>query len=192
MQGLRCSVARKSWMSSKELLFETFGCEYQTIGKLRFRRYRDLLGGEAAEIDGLQREGLQAALQMMSLAKRISDAKEISFDEALQMLSTGSLQSAELFADFADEAFMLVSSLPEPSKADDQMITLFMRSRAQIQDADGNWQGFEDWSIKDSRQLPAKLREEIKAFIEQEQNGEAVEETTAKKAAKAGKAASAP
>ena len=179
-------------MSSKELLFETFDCDYETIGKLRFRRYRDLLGAEAAEIDVLQRESLQAYLQMMSLAKRISEAKEISFDEVLKTLSTGSMQSAELFGDFADEAFMLVSTVPQPSKADDQMITLFMRSRAQIQDADGNWQGFPDWSLEDGRSLPRKVREQIKAFIEQEQNGEAVEDATAKKGSKSTKSASAP
>lgn len=178
-------------MSSKELLFETFSCEYETIGKLRFRRYRDLLGAEAAEMDAIQRESYQAALQMMGLAKRISAAKDISFDDALAMLSQQSTQSAELFADFADEAFMLIGSLPDPWKADDQLITLFMRSRAQIQDAEGVWQGFDDWTAEDTRKLPAKIRGEIKAFIEMEQNADAEEEAQPKKASKPQKTAAA-
>ena len=178
-------------MSSKELLFETFSCDYENIGKLRLRRYRDLLGAEAAEMDAIQRASFQAALQMMGLAKRISEAKSISFDEALTMLSQQSMESAELFSDFADEAFMLINSLPDPWKADDQLITLFMCSRAEIQGPDGTWQPFTDWTVEDTRRLPAKVRNKIKAFIEQEQNAEVEEVAEQKKASKPAKATAA-
>lgn len=178
-------------MSSKELLFDTFSCEYEVIGKLRFRRYRDLLSAEAAEMDSIRRDTYQTALQVMGLAKRISAAKDISFDDAVEMLMNQSMENASLLADFADEAIILISSVPDPWKADDQLITLFMRSRGEIQDADGAWHGFDDWTEDDTRRLPAKVRGQIKDFIEKEQNAEAEEEAGAKKARKPRKTAAA-
>ncbi len=171
-------------MSSKELLFETFSYEYETIGKLRFRRYRDLLGGEAAEMEALQRQMTQATLQMMTLAKRISDGQGIKFEEALETLASGRIQNASYLGEYSDEAFLLISSLPNQSKIDDEMITLFISSRAEIEGENG-WQPFEDWSIADTRRLPQKFRQQIKQFIDQEQSGEPAPE---QKPAKGGKA----
>jgi hypothetical protein len=158
-------------MSSKELLFDTFSYDYETIGKLRFRRYNDLLGAEAAQMDGLQREMTQASLQMMTLAKRISDKQGISFDEAFDMLATGEVTNVSLLADFADEAFILLNSLPRRDRIDDEIITLFICSRAEIEGPEG-WQPFEDWNIEDTRRVPQKFRAEIRAFVDREQAGE--------------------
>lgn len=171
-------------MSSKELLFETFSYEYETIGKLRLRRYRDLLGGEAAEMESLQRQMTQATLQMMTLAKRISDRQSIPFEEVFESIASGKIKDVSWLGDFADEAFMLISSLPNKERLDDEMITLFIRSRAEIEGEEG-WQGFDDWSVQDTQRLPRKFRAKIRQFIDEEQLGESA---PAEKAAKGGKA----
>jgi hypothetical protein len=159
-------------MSSKELLFDTFSYDYETIGKLRFRRYSDLLGAEAAEMDGMEREMTQASLQLMTLAKRISERQGISFEEAFEMLTTGEVANVALMADFADEAFILLNSVPRRDRIDDEIITLFIRSRAEIEGPDG-WQAFDDWSVEDTRKLPQKFRKEIRSFVDREKTGEA-------------------
>jgi len=171
-------------MSSKELLFETFSYEHETIGKLRFRRYRDLLGGEAAEMEALQRQMTQATLQMMTLAKRISDGQGIKFEEALEVLANGNIKNASYLGEYAEEAFMLITSLPNQSRIDDEMITLFIASRAEIE-GDNGWEGFADWTIEDTRRLPQKFRARIRQFIDQEQEGEPA---PSEKPAKGGKA----
>ena len=171
-------------MSSKELMFETFSYEYETIGKLRFRRYRDLLGGEAAEMESLQRQMTQASLQMMTLAKRISEGQGIPFDEAFESLVSGNIKNASFLADYGDEAFMLISTLPNQARLDDEMITMFIRSRAEIEGEEG-WQSFDDWSVQDTQRLPRKFRTKIRQFIDEEQLGEPA---PAEKAAKGGKA----
>lgn len=171
-------------MSSKELLFETFSYEYEHIGKLRFRCYRDLLGGEAAEMEAMQRQMTQATLQMMTLAKRISDGQGIEFEKALEAIASGNIKDASWIGEYAEETFMLISSLPNQSRVDDEMITLFINSRAEIEGENG-WEGFEDWTVDDTRRLPRKFRARIRQFIDQEQNGEPA---AAEKPAKAGKA----
>lgn len=158
-------------MSSKELLFDSFATEYETIGRLRFRRYRDLLGAEVTEMEQAQRQMTQATLSLMTLAKRISDAKEVPFEEVISQLSNGQFATSPWIAEFSEEAFMLVSSMPIQSKLDDQLITLFIQSRAEIEGPDG-WQPFEDWDLAATRRLPRKLREQIMEFFRQEQTGE--------------------
>lgn len=158
-------------MSSKELLFDSFGHQYETIGKLRFRRYQDLLGAEAGEMEASQRQMTQATLSLMTLAKRISDAKEIPFDDVIGQLTGGNFADLPWIAEFSEEAFMLVTSMPMQSSLDDQLITLFVQSRAEIETPDG-WEPIEDWEISDSKRLPQQFRNQILAFIRAEQSGE--------------------
>jgi hypothetical protein len=158
-------------MSSKELLFDSFGHEFETIGKLRFRRYRDLLGAEDGEMETRQRRQLQATLSLMTLAKRISEAKDIPFDDVISQLSSGNVSELPWIAEFSEEAFMLVSSMPTQSSIEDELITLFVQSRAEIETADG-WEPLEDWQASDTKRLPRRFRKQIMDFIRAEQGGE--------------------
>jgi hypothetical protein len=158
-------------MSSKELLFDSFATDYETIGKLRLRRYRDLLGAELEETEQAQRQMTQAMLSLMTLAKRISDVKEVPFDEVVGKLTSGNIADSPWLAEFSDEAFLLVSSVPNQAAIESQMITLFIQSRAEIEGPDG-WQPMEDWDLAASKRLPGKFRQQVLAFIRQEQSGE--------------------
>lgn len=158
-------------MSSKELLFDSFSTDYETIGKLRFRRYNDLLGAEIEEMEQAQRQSTQALLSLMTLAKRISDAKEVPFDEVIKQLTSGNIADSPWIAEFSEEAFMLVSSMPIQSSIDSQMINLIIQSRAEIEGPDG-WQPMDDWDMAATRRLPGRFRQQVLAFIRQEQTGE--------------------
>lgn len=158
-------------MSSKELLFDSFATDYETIGRLRFRRYNDLLGAELEEMEQAQRQSTQAMLSLMTLAKRISDAKEVPFDEVIKQLTSGTFADSPWIAEFSEEAFMLVSSMPIQSAIDSQMINLIIQSRAEIEGPEG-WQPMDDWDMAATRRLPGKFRQQVLAFIRQEQTGE--------------------
>lgn len=170
-------------MNSKELLFESFQVEYRQIGKVRFRAYNDLLGAEAGEMETFSRQQSQALLHTVSLARRVSEARNITFDEAYEMLTSGRPENAAALMDVADDAALWLSTAPNVSSMDDQVLTLIMQSRAEIETADG-WQPFENWTIEDTRRLPSKFRAELRAFIEQERNGGKAPEQPAKKAAR--------
>lgn len=159
-------------MSSTELLFDSFDKEYEQIGKLRFRRYRDLLGAELEEAEQAQRRSTQAVLAVMSLAKRVSEGKGLPFDQVLGELTSGQMANADWISEYADEAFVMIGSLPTQSVIDGEMITLFIRSRAEIEGPDG-WRPMQDWDMAATRRLPGKFRTQVLEFIERERSGEA-------------------
>lgn len=162
-------------MSSKELLFRTFGESYETIGKLRFRCYRDLLSAEAAGIEKLDRDRQQWQLQIWTLAKRISEAQGKTFAEVIeQMQGLGNadvLQKTEYLADYLDELQMVVAMMPSQAKAEDELVTIAIQSRAEIKGENG-WERIDDWTMEDTRLLPTKFKAEISDFIRREQAGE--------------------
>lgn len=162
-------------MSSKELLFKAFGESYETIGKLRFRRYRDLLSAEAAGIEKLDREQTQFQLQVYTLAKRISDAQGKTFEEVIaQMQSLGSgtaMEQASYLANYVDELAMIVAMMPSQAKLEDDLVTIAIQSRAEIK-AENGWQRIDDWSLDDTKLLPSKFKAQISEFIRREQAGE--------------------
>jgi hypothetical protein len=168
-------------MNNKELLFDSFQLDYKLIGKLRLRVYNDLLGAEAGEMENFSRQQSQALLHTVSLAKRVSEAREITFDEAYEMLTSGRQEDAVALMDVADDAALWLGTAPNVSSMDDQVITLIMQSRAEIENQNG-WEPFDDWTLEDTRRLPSRFRAEVRAFIEQERNGGQPPERRVKKA----------
>lgn len=171
-------------MNSKELLFESFQVDYHQIGKVRFRVYNDLLGAEAGEMETFSRQQMQTLLHTVSLARRVSEAKGITFDEAYEMLTSGRPENAAALMEVADDAALWLGTAPNVSSMDDQVITLIMQSRAEIETPDDGWQPFESWTIDDTRRLPSRFRAELRTFIEQERNGGKAPEQPAKKASR--------
>lgn len=162
-------------MSSKELLFKTFGESYELIGKLRFRRFRDLLSAEAAGIERLERETMQFQLQGLLLARKISEAKGIPVMEVLNsMQGIGKADDVEqslILADYAEEMQMMIAMMPSQTRLEDELVTIAIQSRAEIR-VDGAWQRIDDWDLADSQRLPTKFKAQISEFIRREQAGE--------------------
>lgn len=170
-------------MKNKELLFDSFRVDYKQIGKLRFRVFNDLLGAEAGEMEQFQRQQTQAVLGLVSVSKRLAEVKGITFDEAYALITSGDANNAMALMEVADECALLMASMPSESAMDDQLITLMIQSRAEIETDDG-WGPLEDWQVADSRRLPRGFRAEIRAFIDLESNGGKLPEQPAKKALK--------
>lgn len=162
-------------MSGKELLFKSFGESYETIGKLRFRRYRDLLSAEAAGIEKLDRDQTHFQLQVLTLAKRISDAQGKSIDEVLTQMqglsSVDDVGKLNYFSQYLDELTIMLAMAPNRTKVEDELVTIAIQSRAEIK-VDGAWQRVDDWSEEDTKMLPSKFKAQISEFIRREQAGE--------------------
>ena len=162
-------------MSSKELLFKSFGESYETIGKLRFKRYRDLLSAEAAGIEKLDRDQTHFQLQVLTLAKRISDAQGKSIDEVLTQMqglsSVDDLGKLNYFSQYLDELTMMLAMAPNRTKVEDELVTIAIQSRAEIKTGAG-WQKVDDWNEDDTKLLPSRFKAQISEFIRREQTGE--------------------
>lgn len=166
-------------MSTTELLFASFTTDYEQIGKLRFKRYGDLLGGELEEMERHQRQATVGMLSLMTLAKRISDAKQIPFEEVMEKLTSGNIGNDPIIEEFGEEVFMVVTGAPMQAGIESEMITLFIQSRAEIEGADG-WQPMESWTMADTKRLPGKFRRQVLDFIGREQDGKSPEEQAQK------------
>jgi len=170
-------------MKNKELLFDSFRVDYTQIGKLRFRVFNDLLGAEAGEMEQFQRQQSQAVLGLVSVSRRLAEVKGITFDEAYALITSGDANNAQAMMEVADECALLMASMPSETAMDDQIITLMIQSRAEIETDDG-WAPLEDWQVADTRRLPRGFRAKIRAFIDLESNGGKQPEQPAKKALK--------
>ena len=121
----------------------------------------------------------------MQLAKRIASAKGIGLDEAFGLLQGGggSITEAELLADYTEETLSMITSGSSVESTNARMVTAFIRSRGQGM-VDGDWQDLTDWEMEDTKSLPRKYIAKVVEFITAEQNAEAQEAATAKKAVK--------
>jgi hypothetical protein len=87
--------------------------------------------------------------------------------------------------EFAEETALFLNGSPIVSNLDDQVLTLIIQSRAQIQAEEG-WVPLEDWTVADTGRLPSRFRAELREFVEQERNGGKPPELRAKKAPRSG------
>lgn len=171
-------------MDPRELLHQSFIQGHHQIGKLRLRKFGDLLGAEAAEIQNQQAALTQAALQLMALATRISQAEGIEYETVLQQLQQGAAITPELFGKFADEAALMVASMPSQTAADDAVLTVALQLRGELEGPDG-WAPLEDWTVADTRRLPSRFRAQIRSFLDAEAQGDEAPAAPAKTTKKA-------
>lgn len=173
-------------LDHRALLFDSFTQGHHQIGKIRLLKFGDLLGAEAAEIQNQQAALTQAALQLMALATRISQAEGIEYETVLQQLQQGAAITPELFGKFADEAALMLASMPSQTAADDAVLTVALQLRGEIEGPDG-WAPLEDWTLADTRRLPSRFRAQIRSFLDVEAQGDeaptAPHKTTKKAAA---------
>lgn len=158
-------------MDHRAQLFDSFAQGHHQIGKLRLRRFGDLLGAEQAEIQQQHQALTQAALQLMALATRISESEGLDYQEALQQLQAGQLGDAAIFGKHCDEAALMVASMPSQTAADDAVLTVALQLRGELEGPDG-WAPMENWTIADTRRLPSKFRAQLRAFLDSEAQGD--------------------
>lgn len=172
-------------MSKYSFLLETKTEDFfDLLPNIRLKKYGGWLVAEAIEQEEISKLQSQATIRAVQLAKRIANAKSIPLDEAFSLLQGGgALTEAELLADYTEETLSMITTGTSVEATNARMVTAFMRSRGQGM-VDGEWQDLNDWELDDTKALPRKAIAKMVEFIAAEQDAEAKEAVTAKKAPK--------
>jgi hypothetical protein len=172
-------------MSKYSFLLQGEEPEYfELLPSLRLRKYGGWLVAESIEQEETSRAQSQATIRAVQLAKKIASAREISLEEAFEMLQSGaSLSEMDLLGEFTDETLSMLNSVGGVEASNARVVTTFIRCRGEAL-MDGEWQRTEDWSIDDTKSMGRKLIAKTMEFIGEEQRAELEEAGAAKKSRK--------
>lgn len=162
-------------MSKYSEFFLLGSAEYEPIGeKLRLRKFGSWLAEEAWLREEQGKKRAQFTLKTIQLARRIAKAKDISEEEAFQLLQSDSAERAEMLSEFADDTARLMSLAPSNKEQFEELVTMFFRNRGEVLDGK-KWLPTKDWDRDDTNKLPQILLQAIEAFMAKEDkaiNGE--------------------
>lgn len=156
----------------RDLLFEGTEPQYEHVGMFRMRRYDDLLVAEAAELEQVDRDRMQAMVHLLSIAKRCAQDKKIPLTEAFELIQQGTRdpEKSVLIQEYIDEMALASAGQPLQVLTEARVITMFIRSRGEIL-RQKKWQALEDWQQDDTLRMPNKLRIKMIEFINYEREG---------------------
>jgi hypothetical protein len=156
-----------------DLLFEGNEPQYHEItSKLRLRRHDDLLVAEAAELEQLDRDRVQATIHLIQVAKRCSQEKGISVQEAFELLQQGTQDPAKsaLVQDYLEDMAVAYVGVPLQVMNEVRLITLFLKTRGEVCRGK-KWEPIQAWQRDDTMRLTNKLRLKVVDFINNEKEG---------------------
>lgn len=157
-------------MSKYSGFFLLSNAEYEPIGeKLRLRKYGSWLVEEAWMREEQNKKRAQFTLKAIRLARRIAQEKDISEEEAFELLQGSSAEKSEMLGQFTEETVDLMAAMPSPREQFEQLVTLFFRNRGEVFDGK-KWQATTDWENEDTCKLPQTLLEKIEEFMASEDN----------------------
>jgi len=168
-------------MSKYSFLLQGQEPEYfELLPTLRLQKYGGWLVAEAIEQEAAGKAQSQATIRAVQLAKRIASSKNITLDEAFEVLQSGSgLTEIELLDEFTEETLAMISSGGGVEIGNARMATTFIRCRGEAL-IDGSWKRVDDWSMDDTKAMGRQLITKTMEFVSEEQQAE-VEESMAKK-----------
>ena len=164
------TVATKS--NYRDLLFEGTEPRFEQVGRLRMRRYDDLLVAEAAELEQIERDRMQAMIHLIQVAKRCAQEKGIPLSDAFDLLNQGTQDpsKSELIQEYLEEMAIATVGQPLQVLTEAKLVTLFVRSRGEILRSK-KWTGLDDWEHDDTMRMPNRLRLQVIEFIGNEKEG---------------------
>lgn len=149
---------------------------YKEIGPYRLLELGSLKRGEVIELSQIQKRTSRQMVAGLNLADKISKTKGISIDAALECLQNiGTPESASIMAEFAGDLAAMMDQELTAEELDAELVSVFMRSRAEAQLEEGCWTRLQDWSTEDTAELPEELFTAIVSFIEHERGMDAEE-----------------
>lgn len=142
--------------------------EYVEIGeKLRLRKYGSWLAEEAWLREEQNKKRAQFTLKTIQLARHIAKSKEITEEEAFQLLQESTAERAEILGEFSEETSDLMALMPSNREQFEDLTTLFFRNRGEVFDGK-KWRSTEDWDRNDTNKLPQFLVQEVENFMTEE------------------------
>lgn len=144
--------------------------------KIRLRRHNAWLLAEKIQQSRMAKRQARQMLSAVQLAKKISNDKNITVEEAFGLLQNqGEADSAMLLADYQDETNQLMDSGLSREEQDSQLLTIFMRTRGQAL-IRSEWKPLTDWTEGDTEVLTGDMSDKLLQFIYEEQAGGKLEE----------------
>jgi hypothetical protein len=156
----------------RDLLFEGTEPQYEQVGMFRMRRHDDLLVAEAAELEQVDRDRMQAMVHVLSIAKRCAQDNKIPLTEAMELIQQGTRDpnKSALVEAYIDEMALASVGQPLQVMTEARVVTMFIRSRGEIL-RQKKWQALEDWQQDDTLRMPNKLRAKLVEFVNNEREG---------------------
>lgn len=155
---------------------------FELTSSIRLKKYGGWLVAESIEQEEISRQQSQSTIKAVQLAKKIAANKNITLDEAFDLLQSGSGSESEVLSEYTEEALSVMSSGSSAEQSNAKLITTFIRCRGEGLVGE-KWQPLSDWSIEDTKGMPRPLVTKMVEFISQEQDEE-VKAAQAKKSKK--------
>lgn len=155
---------------------------FELAPSIRLKKFGGWLVAESIEQEEIAKQQSQNTIKAVQLAKKIANAKNISLDEAFNLLQGGDGGDNQIIAEYTDEAMSLMHGGTSVEQSNARLITTFMRCRGEGL-VEGEWQPLLDWSLEDTKEMPRAMVTAMMEFISEEQDAE-VKAAQAKKAKK--------
>lgn len=155
---------------------------FELTASIRLKKHGGWLVAESIEQEEISKSQSQGTIKAVQLAKKIAASKDISLDEAFELLQGGLGSETELLSEYTEETLSMMNSGISAEQSNARLITTFMRCRGEGL-VEGEWTALIDWSIDDTKTMTRPLLAKMLEFIADEQDEE-VKAAQAKKAKK--------
>jgi hypothetical protein len=159
-------------MSKYSEIFLVGNAEYEELGShLRVRKYGSWLAEESWVKEDQARNRAQFTLKAIQLARRIAKEKDISEEEAFQLLQGGESENSVYLNDFAEETGELMTCMPSYREQFEQLATVFLRNRGEVLSGK-KWVATEDWEKADTAKLTKDMMQNLEFFMAKEDSSQ--------------------
>jgi hypothetical protein len=142
--------------------------EYEEIGeKLRLRKYGSWLAEEVWLREDQNKKRAQFTLKTIQLARHIAKVKQISEEEAFQLLQGNTPERAEVLSEFSEDTSLLMNLAPSNREQFEDLVTMFFRNRGEVFDGK-KWRSTDEWEKCDTHKLTQFLLQAVENFMAQE------------------------
>jgi hypothetical protein len=159
-------------MSKYSEIFLVGNAEYEELGShLRVRKYGSWLAEESWVKEDQARNRAQFTLKAIQLARRIAKEKDISEQEAFQLLQGGENENSAYLNDFVEETSELMACMPSYREQFEQLATVFLRNRGEVLSGK-KWVATEDWDKTDTAKLTKDMMQNLEFFMAKEDSSQ--------------------
>lgn len=151
-----------------------FGADnYEEIGPFRFPVWGELVPGEIRSFEKIAKRQSRSTFKSLHLASKIAAERGITEDEAIELMSTLTLEeNKDLLYKYAED----LDDIQETSMSDWELkisyVTAFMQYRGEVKmPGREQYQQTKDWTTEDTEKTPKTLIQQIYDFCMKERDG---------------------
>jgi hypothetical protein len=156
-------------MSQYSEFFLVGNAKYETVAdRLRLRSYGSWLTEELWLRENQNKKRAEFSLRTIRLARRIAKERNITEDEAFDLLQGDANDRQEQLGEYAEEAAGLFLLLPTAQDQFEELVTKFFQNRGEVRKGT-EWSPTVDWSRDDTGKLTAPMLRLVEAFMTSEE-----------------------